>query len=176
MRSFVALELTEETKAAFAPLQRLYPFARPVLPENMHLTLAFLDDQSEETLETLHEELLTLSVRPFSITFAGIECFGRALAVRAAECSPLTVLHRKIQTAARRAGIVLPRRRFRPHVTIARFKPEPHEATRHAPHPCATSAVPEMLVTSFTLFQSTLRPESPLHDALAHYPLKLTGY
>ncbi|MCG7522633.1 RNA 2',3'-cyclic phosphodiesterase [Ruegeria sp. Ofav3-42] len=174
MRSFVAIDLTEETKAAFAPLQRAYPFGRPVLPENMHLTLAFLDDQPEETLEAMHEELLTLAVRPFSITFAGIECYGRALTVRAADCSPLTALHRKVQTAARRAGIILPRRRFRPHVTIARFKPEQRETIEHASRPCIISALPEMLVANFTLFQSTLRPEGPLHDALAHYPFKLT--
>ena len=57
MRSFIAISPSDDVKAAFAPLQRALPVGRPVPSDNMHLTLAFLDDQTEETLEELHEEL-----------------------------------------------------------------------------------------------------------------------
>ncbi len=171
MRSFVAISLSDEAKAAFAPLQRALPVGRLVSPDNMHLTLAFLDNQPEETLEELHEEFLTLSAPPFEFNFSGIESFGPVLAVGVADCPALIALHRKVQSAVRRAGIVLPRRRFHPHVTIARLKPEHREAVQDVQLPNTTSALPEMLVTGFTLYQSTLRPEGARHDALAHYDL-----
>ena len=81
MRSFIATPLSDETKAALLPLQRVLRVGRPVPPDNMHLTLVFLDDQPEEVLETLHEELLTLTAPPFCVTFSGIEHLGRAIAV-----------------------------------------------------------------------------------------------
>ncbi|MFA3916723.1 RNA 2',3'-cyclic phosphodiesterase [Ruegeria hyattellae] len=171
MRSFVATSLSDETMAALAPLQRGLPVGQTVPPENMHLTLVFLDDQPKEALETLHEELLMLSTPPFSVTFSGIERIGRVLAVRVADCASLIALHRKIQTATRRAGIVLPHRRFRPHVTIARLKKDQRETVQHVQSACIADALPDMPVTGFTLFQSTLRPEGARHDALAHYTL-----
>ncbi|WP_254438832.1 RNA 2',3'-cyclic phosphodiesterase [Ruegeria arenilitoris] len=168
MRSFVAISLNHEATVALAPLQRALPAGRPVPPENLHLTLAFLDDQPEQVLEALHDELLALSSAPFHITFLGIECFGRALAIGVKDSAPLVALHRKIQIATRRAGIVLPRRRFRPHVTIARLKHERRQAA-HIPHDWTVNTLPEMLVTGFTLYESTLRPEGARHVALAHF-------
>jgi len=172
MRAFLAISLSDETKAALASLQSALPFGRPVPPENLHLTLVFLDDQIEETLETLHEELLTLSAPSFSVTFSGVESFGQVLAVRVAESAPLVALHREVQTATRRAGIVLPRRRFRPHVTIARLKPGRGGELRQVLSTHPQGALLDMPVTGFTLYQSTLRPEGARHDALAHYALR----
>ncbi|WP_170759264.1 RNA 2',3'-cyclic phosphodiesterase [Ruegeria lacuscaerulensis] len=172
MRSFIAISLSDDVKAAFAPLQRALPVGRLVSSDNMHLTLAFLDDQTEETLEELHEELSILSAPPFGVTFSGIESFGQVLAVVVEDCPALIALHQKIQTAMRRAGIVLPRRRFRPHVTIARFKPGQREAVQLVQRPRTMSALPKMPVTGFTLYQSTLRPEGARHEALAHYLLR----
>ena len=171
MRSFVAISLSDETKAAFVSLQRELPVGRPVTPENMHLTLVFLDDQPEEKLEEFHEEVLKLSSSPFAVNFLGIECYGQVLAVGVADCPALTALQRKIKSAARRTGIMLPRRRFRPHVTIARLKPKQREEVQHSQCPRANNPLPEMLVTGFTLYHSTLRPEGARHDALAYYCL-----
>ncbi len=172
MRSFIAISLNDDVKAAFAPMQRALPVGRLVSSDNMHLSLAFLDDQTEEALEELHEELLILSAPPFGVTFSRIESFGQVLAVVVEDCPALIALHRKVQNAVRRAEIVLPRRRFRPHVTIARFKPGQHEAVQLVQRPCTMSALPKMPVTGFTLYQSTLRPEGARHEALAHYILR----
>ncbi|WP_209507307.1 MULTISPECIES: 2'-5' RNA ligase family protein [unclassified Ruegeria] len=65
MRSFVAISLSGEAKEDFARAQRVLTVGRPVLEDNLHLTLVFLDDQPEEILEALHEELLALSAPSF---------------------------------------------------------------------------------------------------------------
>lgn len=171
MRSFVAISLSGEAKEDFARAQRVLTVGRPVLEDNLHLTLVFLDDQPEEILEALHEELLALSAPSFSITFSGVEFFGRALAVGVEDCQALTELHRKVQTATRRAGIVLPRRRFRPHVTIARLNHWQDEEAQYLQNLNAINTLPEMTVTNFGLYQSTLRPDGARHDALEHYIL-----
>ena len=171
MRAFLAISLSDETKLALTQLQCALRFARPLPPENLHLTLVFLDDQSEETLAVLHEELLTVSARPFSVTLSGVQSFGPVLAVEVAGRAPLVDLHRDVQSATRRAGIVLPRRRFRPHVTIARLKSVQGAGLQHSLSTDVVGAVLDMPVTGFTLYQSTLRPEGARHDALPHYAL-----
>lgn len=171
MGSFVAISLDDETKSAFAWLQRVLPVGRPVPQENMHLTIVFLDNQSKETLEALREGLLAISVPPFGVTFSGIDSFGQVIAVGLVDFPALVELHQKVQTATRQAGIILPRRRFRPHVTIARLKTEQRQALHNVRLPYTTSPLPEMFVAGFTLFQSTLRPDGARHDALAQYNL-----
>ena len=171
MRAFLAISLSDETKAALAQLQSALRLTRPLPPENLHLTLVFLDDQSEETLAVLHEELLTVSASPFSVTLSGVQSFGPVLAVEVVSKAPLVALHRDVQNATRRAAILLPRRRFRPHVTIARLKSVPEAGLQQTLSTDVVGAVLNMPVTGFTLYQSTLRPEGARHDALAHYAL-----
>ncbi|WP_058283775.1 RNA 2',3'-cyclic phosphodiesterase [Ruegeria denitrificans] len=158
-------------QTAFQPLQRTIPVGRPLPSENLHLTLAFLDDQSEQVLQALDDELLALSAEPFVITFTRLERFGRVVAVGVNECEPLLALHRKVKAAARRAGIMLPRRRFRPHVTIARLKSSRYETAQPVSGLCPVTAVPDMQVTSLALFESILRPEGARHHVLAQYTL-----
>jgi RNA 2',3'-cyclic 3'-phosphodiesterase len=69
----------------------------------------------------------------------------------------------------------LARRRFRPHVTIARFRPlhGPAEAARQARF-CAENAgfaPPEMPVRRFALYWSRLRPSGAVYEELARYRL-----
>jgi len=60
MRAFLALDIPENTVAALTRLQTAIPFGRPVPEDNLHLTLAFLDDAPEAELEDLHELLTGL--------------------------------------------------------------------------------------------------------------------
>ena len=45
MRAFLALDLPQETRDALIRVQADLPVGRPVPCENLHLTLAFLDEQ-----------------------------------------------------------------------------------------------------------------------------------
>ncbi len=70
MRAFVAVEVAGEVAAALVRVQARLRSGRPVAEENLHLTLAFLDDQPEERLEDLHG-LLEQIVRPAFAVEAG---------------------------------------------------------------------------------------------------------
>ncbi|MBL4556903.1 MAG: RNA 2',3'-cyclic phosphodiesterase [Rhodobacteraceae bacterium] len=94
-------------------------------PENLHLTLLFLDDQPVPALEDLHHELGRLAPAAFDLRLTGLGSFGgkapRTLHAEAAPDPALIGLQAQIREAVRRAGIERPRTRFRPHVTLARF-------------------------------------------------------
>ncbi len=178
MRAFVGLPLDEAAVAALMPVQDALRQGRPVDEENLHLTLAFLDDQPEAALAELHAALERLRAPPVEITFEGIEARGgrRPALVWAtvARSEGLLALHAQVRGAARRAGIDLPRERFRPHVTLARFaRSRPADTGRLATflsHHGGFRAGP-FAARCVALYRSTLTPAGPLYEVLADYPL-----
>lgn len=181
MRCFVGIGLGAETSAALVRMQTLLPLGRPVAEQNLHLTLAFLDEQPEAALEALHTELEVLRQPAFDLRFNGFGSFGAArprLVFAAVDPVPaLVALQAEVQRAARRAGIVLARRSFRPHVTLARFgaglRAEGAAQLAGFLEADAPVPVPPSAARAVTLWQSTLLPDGARYDPLAHYPLTL---
>ncbi|OUS38927.1 2'-5' RNA ligase [Rhodobacterales bacterium 56_14_T64] len=180
MRAFVAINLPEDVIDALSDLTSSLPVGKPVYDDNLHLTLAFLGDQAEDQLEQLHHELDTLKIQPFNLDFDGLGTFGgeatRILFARIADSPALKDLHSQVRRAAHRAGMVLSRERYKPHVTLARFGRggQWRDAERLerfiADH--ATATLPSFLVAGFSLFQSTLHRDGAVHDVLAEYGMR----
>lgn len=178
MRAFVALAIPDDIAPGLMRLQSGIPFGRPVAEDNLHLTLAFLDDAPEPALEDLHDLLGGLRAPPVEVRFTGIDSFtetDRGLIFAAVErTDALQSLHDKIATLCRQAGLDLPRRRFRPHVTLMRAGRRPEGVARDrlaaalGPRP----DLPVFRATTVTLYQSTLTPRGAIHDPLASYPLR----
>ncbi|WP_411351312.1 RNA 2',3'-cyclic phosphodiesterase [Leisingera aquaemixtae] len=179
MRAFVGLPLPDAALDALERLQEPLTVGRHVPAENMHLTLAFLDDQPEAALQALHQLLAEIRVLPLTLTFSGLDTFGgkspRVLAAEVQKTPELSHLRDRIRSACRSAGIELPRERFRPHVTLARF-PRHLEEGQVEKIACFLSGAAgfrlECEAESFALYQSTLAPEGARYDILAEYPLE----
>lgn len=178
MRSFIALPIAEPCLDVLVSLQSTIPVGRPVAEDNLHLTLAFLGEVDGPTLEDLHLDLAALRAAPVDIRFTGLDSFTemeRGLVFAAVDkTEPLEALHAAIARAARRLGIDLPRRRFRPHVTLTRANRRPNGLARD--RLAATLASPRMDIPGFTadrfcLYHSDLRPGGARHEVLADYPL-----
>ena len=179
MRAFVAIDLPDAVRGEIAALQAGLRPGRKVPEENLHLTLAFLDDQPEAALRNLHERLAEVVLAPFELRLAGLDLFGgkrpRLVYLKAEPVRQLLELHRQVRRCAREVGMELPRERFRPHVTLARFRrdmPEDQMAqvgTFVAEH--GTVTLPAFEVAQFCLFGSTLHPEGAVHEILAEYSL-----
>jgi 2'-5' RNA ligase len=176
MRLFVALTLPDEVRERLAELEDRLPGARWVPPENFHITLRFIGEVDGGLAEDIDAELASLAGEGFLVSMAGLGCFGegprtRALYARVAPSEPLTRLKLKVENALQRAGCEPEGRKFKPHVTLARFRGQSgpelerflvrHALFRAGPFP----------VADFALFQSFLSGEGSIYREEALYPL-----
>lgn len=179
MRAFVGLPLPDAALDALERLQEGLTVGRHVPAANMHLTLAFLDDQPEAALQALHQLLAEIRVPPLTLTFSGLDALGgklpRVLAAGVQKTPELTRLRDRVRGACRSAGIELPRERFRPHVTLARFPRHLEEGQAEKIARFLSGAAGFRLqceADAFALFQSTLAPDGARYDVLAEYSLR----
>ena len=125
-RLFVALPVPDEIADALIPLQSGVPDAHWVPPENFHITLCFAGEVQGGTMRDFEEELSDIAGPRFAVALAGVEQFStgkqpRALVATVERSERLDWLQQKVVTVARNCGIEIERRKFRPHVTLARF-------------------------------------------------------
>ncbi len=177
MRLFVAIDLPWDLRhrivaLAVAGIQG----ARWVPPENYHLTLRFIGEVPPHVAEEIDLALAALRGQQLDLTMAGVGTFdkgGRAntLYIGVDRNPRLEHLQNKIETALQRVGLEPERRRFQPHVTLARLDNAPefklvafvqaHNLFRAEPFP----------VEHFTLFSARLGKEQSVYTAEVEYAL-----
>jgi 2'-5' RNA ligase len=176
VRLFVAIDLEHAVRETLGQLAGGLPGARWVPFENYHLTLRFLGEMPGHRAEELDMALAALRGRGFTLQLSGVgvhEKAGRSVAVWAGvERNPaLDHLQAKIETAVQRIGFEPERRRFSPHVTVARLDNAPpgklvEWLQRHA----LVRAAP-MEVRHFTLFSSQLGKDQAIYTPEVEYDL-----
>jgi len=177
IRAFAAIALPEAAIEALGRVQRDLPVARTVPPENLHVTLVFLGGLDEPSLEELHLAFSHIHGGPFDLTLDGLGLFGgrkpRLVYAGVAESAPLRHLQAKLEQAARLTGIEVERRRFTPHVTLARINDARVDRDRLERAIAAASAfrAGPFPVRGFGLFRSDLGRAGAIYSELAHYPL-----
>ncbi len=177
MRLFIAIELPEPQRAALAALANGLPGAKWVGEENLHLTLRFLGELDGAQAADVDEALADLSTPSFELQLSGVSHFGegrnlRALWAGVAPSDAIVGLHDKIEQAMIRAGLPPEKRKFKPHVTLARFKSKPGEKLHEYLAEHALFRTPPFEVKSFTLFSSFLSAGGAIHRPEAEYPLE----
>lgn len=128
MRLFVALtppsEVVEELLAGTTALREMVPQLRWTPPEQWHVTLAFLGEVDEPVLASLTDRLARAAKRhpPLTLSFGGGGRFGqRVLWTRVnGDRHGLRRLADSARAAARRSGVPMQQRPYRPHLTLAR--------------------------------------------------------
>lgn len=95
--------------------------ARPVAPAKLHITLHFLGSQPVELIPALRGALAG-PVVPFELQLDRAEVWpnGVALLAPAEPPAALDVVHHAQADALRALGLKVERRRYRPHLTLAR--------------------------------------------------------
>ena len=176
MRLFVGLELPDLLRERLTALHGSLSGARWTPPLNAHLTLRFIGEVGRDTAEEIDHALAALRLRSFMLTLSGTGVFNRggrpaSLWVGTERNASLDRLHGKIETALQRIGLPPERKRFQPHVTLARVDgiAEALLASWMQRHNLLRSeSVP---VTHFTLFSSLLGHEQPVYTAEVDYEL-----
>jgi 2'-5' RNA ligase len=177
MRLFVALDLPWALRQRVAMLAGSgIPGARWVPPENYHVTLRFIGETPAFRAEEIDHALAALKARGFELTLSGVGTFARAgrstaLWVGVERNAQLDHLQNKIETALQRIGLEPERRRFAPHVSLARLD-NPVEAKLaafvQAHNLFRAEPVP---VAHFTLFSSLLSKEQAVYTPEVEYAL-----
>jgi RNA 2',3'-cyclic 3'-phosphodiesterase len=130
VRLFVAVwpppDAVAELRAAVQDLQQEHPALRWTAPEQWHLTLAFLGETPDERRDDLEQRLARAATRssPMTLWFAGGGRFGdRVLYTRVdGDREPLARLAQSVAAGARRSGLAVDERPYRPHLTLARSR------------------------------------------------------
>ena len=176
IRAFVAVVLDDGLRAAVgATIERLRPLGSAVAwvpPRNLHVTLHFLGDQSEEQLALAEAALADAAVGspPMDVTFHGIGAFPglerpRILWVGLAHGAlEMRRLQARVTDALAGRGFAREERPWHPHLTIGRvyderrWRREAGPPLRGALAQAATTTFGTQRVAEVALMRSDLLP------------------
>jgi 2'-5' RNA ligase len=125
-RLFTGIEIPDDVADTLAALRGGIIGARWIDPEFYHITLRFVGDIDVATATDLAESLDTIAAQPIEITLDTLDAFGgdkpRALVARVKPSRALEGLQSGHERTARSVGLPPERRKFAPHVTLARLR------------------------------------------------------
>lgn len=184
VRLFVALDLPDEVREGLAAWGREAlsdPALRPVPPEALHITLAFLGYRPKTEVEAIAE-----AVRESVAPAPWLELRdpeqrpprGRARLYALPAISPgAEALQAGLEQMLTEEGFYKPEKRpFWPHVTVARVRPEARGSRRPAVVSKSPAKLPEELSEAricrrMTLYRSELQPQGARYVPLAQVEL-----
>ncbi|MGH7258470.1 MAG: RNA 2',3'-cyclic phosphodiesterase [Nitrospiraceae bacterium] len=194
IRSFLANEVDEHLCREVARLQQQVKQQLPddparhsriqwVQPSNIHLTLKFLGNTDERSVEPLREAIshCTAAHHAIHIPLERIGVFPRLQQPRVLWVGPsqrweqgedltrLTSLHRAVEECCRSFGFAPEGRPLSPHLTLARIK----DGERHVGQGLARNGLLEqpinlgtLLIDAIVLMKSDLRPTGSVYTKL----------
>ena len=177
-RLFVALPLPAPVRAALAPLATPLDGVAWTDPEQLHLTLRFLGDISDEKVRRIVTHLAAVRVEPFVLPLEGLGAFPpkgapQVLWLGVGRGHPrLHQLRQRIDDALLAAGLHdLEVRTFHPHVTLARCGAATGPGTLRWMQSLRDFAAPPFRADAFVLCSSALHAAGAMHTALECFPL-----
>lgn len=125
-RLFTALELPDDVAEALGVCRGGLTGARWIDVENYHVTLRFLGDVDDEIAQDAALALGKVRRAPFDVAIEGLDAFGgdrpRSLIARVAPSPAILALQAEHESLMRRVGLSAEKRKFTPHVTLARLR------------------------------------------------------
>ncbi|MEW6189455.1 MAG: RNA 2',3'-cyclic phosphodiesterase [Actinomycetota bacterium] len=183
LRLFIAVELPPDLQRKLSSVKnemKKVKDAKWVEPQNLHLTLKFLGNCSEEKVSTIIESVASCvkNAKPFAFKLNGLGCFPsnkRArvfwIGIKEGE-EDLIKLQQFVEEALKPLGFKKEERAFHAHVTLARLRRPQDMRLGIASIETEEFSTPFIQVKSITLFQSRLTPSGPIYSEIAKIPLK----
>jgi RNA 2',3'-cyclic 3'-phosphodiesterase len=183
-RLFVALDLPDEARDGLVAWGRealADPALRPVAPESLHITLAFLGYRPEKEIEAIAAAVEESAAPAPWVELRDPEPRpprGRARLYALPAVSPgAEALQAGLEQRLVEAGFYEPEKRpFWPHVTVARVRPEARGSRRPAvvsgpPGPIPEELKEPRLAVRMALYRSVLQPSGARYVPLAQVEL-----
>ena len=188
LRVFVAIELPSQVEDALSGVVQHLERARinglrTVRADRVHLTLKFLGEVPEVLVSEIIDEMAQAVVKqdPFTLVFGGFGAFPSEAKPRVlwvavqGDLSALLELQDAVEGALERMGIKRERRRFDPHLTVARIREGATGADRQRAVDTLLSTrlvtEPRFTVDSVSLIRSILQAGGASYRCLARMPL-----
>jgi RNA 2',3'-cyclic 3'-phosphodiesterase len=181
-RLFIAIDLPPELRNEIRTLCVGVNKARWAKHEQLHVTLRFLGDTTDEATREIRKHLTHVSAPAFDLSLRGVGIFPeprsrkhpRVLWLGIEPIDQLVLLKRAIDGALEFHEQAT-KQDFSPHLTVARFpeKPDTTLSTFLAQNSDYRSA--SWHVPCFRLYQSTLHPSGAVHEPLERYDLAVPG-
>jgi len=170
-RIFIALMVPEPQRSQLALLQAGLEGAHWARPEKLHLTIRFIGEVDEPTVQDVGVILGGLEIKNFQIQLQGIGVFDpgnrpRSLWAAVKDHAPLQALHEKCNQALRRLGVMEERRKYLPHVSLARLVNVHSVDLIHYLESCGDFSMPPFEVNSFCLIRSHLTRHGAAYEVL----------
>ena len=187
-RLFLALDLPDAVREGIADWQGealADPALRPIKADGLHVTLCFLGHRPEHAIGEIEQILAAVEPRPVPLRFlaepAALPRGRPGLYALGAESETAVALQAELSVALVAAGLYEPeKRRFWPHVTVARVRSErlePRKGERRGKgRPRRVSnppgSLPKRLCEPFgavrlALYRSILKPQGAEYESLA---------
>ena len=173
MRTFVAIEISnEDVKKSIKDFQNnLKINAKPVNMEQLHFTLQFLGEISEEQAQKVIESLKTIKFSEFAINLKGIGAFPKPKFPRVIWIGTdekggenLVELAKKVEIVLNPLGLVSDKP-FKPHITIFRIKKKIGDITEELNKQKKVDFGIQK-ISSIKLKKSELTSEGPIYSDL----------
>jgi 2'-5' RNA ligase len=181
MRLFIAVDLSEDARAAIAAEQKRMAAAlggaqstlKWVSPDHAHLTLVFLGNVDADRAPSVVEAVgRDVDLAPFDTVLGGVGVFPprgapRVLWIGIPEgAAQLMRLQQELAARIAAVGVAPEDRPFHPHLTLGRWRePRPSDRTR-AIRAARSGTIAEVRVESATLYESKLSPSGASYTAL----------
>ena len=139
MRLFIAIELGDRVKDELCMIQKRIKLqgmkGNFTTRENMHLTLAFIGEYSDP--EHVSDVLDDVILEPMRIALDGFGCFKDLYWIGLKEDKGLTENVKRLRKALSDNGIPFDRKKFVPHITLARNIEYDKDLPTDCPFPAA---------------------------------------
>jgi RNA 2',3'-cyclic 3'-phosphodiesterase len=175
-RLFIALDPPVEIKRQLLELPRAYSGASWQTAAQIHLTLVFIGEVDKSQIPLLIETLKKIIGVPLTLTLKGVDYFGSSRSPRVlfagVENSPdLLKLHKQVYHAVEDTGIVLERKKYIPHITLARLNRTPYACVADFLQTEALFKSDSFTLTQFHLFSSKQTRTGSHYQIEASFPL-----
>lgn len=127
LRLFIALEPPAIIKQRLLLLKRSIPGARWQKSNQMHITTNFIGEVGNDSLPQILVTLAAIKVKSLELNINGVDYFGscrqpRVIYAKIIATPELIALNKRVNKALLEIGIKIERKKFKPHVTLARLK------------------------------------------------------
>ncbi len=174
MRLFVAIDLPETIKKELTGISFGLPGARWVPLDQLHLTVRFIGEVDGGLFDDIRSGLEQVEASEFLLTLKGLGHFPprkdpRVLWVGMEKNDALLALRKKVDSVLVGCGLAPEKRKFSPHITLARLKKTPLQRVTRFLAGNALFSLPDFSVTRFYLYSSVLTSKGAVHTIEAEY-------